>query len=147
MDSPTGDDLDRGTHPLATANTPLIPLSQINPDDYTPINGVWSGPCAVCGGKWVQYTVKVTPAMKEEKRFTTRKICQKCRDKARNAMSKTFTMLPGTVDMSRMTRTFAPGGRCDVCHQGETVWYDRESQLGVCDICYSRAQEKQGACV
>ncbi|PWR75740.1 hypothetical protein ACKUB1_08520 [Methanospirillum stamsii] len=52
VDSTTGDDLDRGTLPLTTANTPRIPLSHIDPDDYTPMNGVWSGPCAVCGGKW-----------------------------------------------------------------------------------------------
>lgn len=147
VDSATSDDLDRGTLPLTTANTPRIPLSQIDPDDYTPINGVWSGPCAVCGGKWVQYVEKVTPAMKEEKRFTTRKICQKCRDKARDKISKTFTVLPGTVNITGMVRTNGPRGRCDVCHQNEMKWYDKEIHLGMCDSCFSREQERQGMSV
>ena len=144
-DSPSDKNFDSGNDPLSPATPPLLPLSEINPGDYHQIDGVWSGPCAVCGSKWVHYVERVTPQMKKESRFSTRKICQKCRDKARNEISKTFTILPGVVNIAGMVPTNSPRGKCKVCHQNGITWEDPETHDGLCEICHSRAQLQQGA--
>lgn len=149
------DDLTDGKIPSSSEQRSCLPPSpphslsvrDIDPDDYHPINGVWSGPCAICGGKWVQYVEKVTPQMKAEGRLTTRKICEKCREKAKREISKTFSILPGTVNISEMEQVHTPRSRCDVCHQGEIKWYDRENQLGLCEVCYSQERARFGAIV
>ena len=144
-DSPSDKIFDSGNDPLSPATPPLLPLSEIDPSDYHQIDGVWSGPCAVCGSKWVQYVERVTPQMKKEGRFSTRKICQKCRDKARNEISKTFTILPGVLNIAGMVPTNTPRGKCKVCHQNGITWEDPETHDGLCEICHSLAQLQQGA--
>lgn len=81
---------------------------------------------------------KVSPKTKAEDRFSTYKICEKCRQKAKDHINRSVTVLPDTVDPSIMVRTEGPRGRCDVCHQGEIKWYDKENHLEMCQICYSQ---------
>ncbi len=100
-----------------------IPLSSVDPDEYSPINGVWSGPCAVCVGKYVQYTEKFSPKMKEEGRFS-HKICQKCYSKAVARVCRSFTTLPGMINTLAMVSADKDYGRCRICNQGEMTRYD-----------------------
>ncbi|NLW77720.1 MAG: hypothetical protein GXY18_15065 [Methanomicrobiales archaeon] len=66
---------DQQVFPPVTPDTHLM----IDPDDYGPINGVWGGPCSVCGEKWVHYTEKFSQKMKSETGFRIRSV--------RNAMT------------------------------------------------------------
>jgi len=126
--------------PVFSPDTPVTPLV-IDPDDYGPINGVWGGTCAVCGGKWVQYTEKFSQKMKAEDRFS-HKICQKCYDRAVLRKSKTFTALPGLLHTAHMVRAHTDIGRCEVCNTGPAVWIDPDTKQKICQVCYSREQEK-----
>jgi len=139
----TEDDLDHRNISQPSAITPKLPLSEVDPDDFHPINGVWSGPCAVCGGKWVQYTEKFSQKQKEEGRFA-HKICQKCYSKAVARKCRSFTALPGLLN----TRTMIPAnkdlGRCDVCNTGAATWVDPETKQKICQVCYSREQKQSG---
>ena len=126
--------------PVFSPVTPVTPMV-IDPDDYGPINGVWGGPCAICGGKWVQYTEKFSQKMKSEDRFS-HKICQKCYDRAVAKKSKSFTTLPGLVHTAHMVRTNTDIGRCEVCNTGPAVWIDPDTKQKICQVCYAREQEK-----
>jgi len=123
-----------------------IPLSSVDPDEYSPINGVWSGPCAVCGGKYVQYTEKFSPKMKEEGRFS-HKICQKCYSKAVARVCRSFIALPGLINTLAMIPADKDYGRCRICNQGGVTWYDHETKTGICEICYTRERGRSGVMV
>jgi len=129
-----------GENPQPSAKAPSFPPTLIDPDDYGPINGVWGGPCAVCGGKWVQYTEKFSQKMKAEDRFSY-KICQKCYDRAVARKSKTFTALPGLVHTAHMVRANTDIGRCEVCNTGPAVWIDPNTKQKICQVCYAREQD------
>jgi hypothetical protein len=137
----TEDDLDHRNISQPSAITPKLPLSDIDPDDFGPINGVWGGPCAVCGGKWVQYTEKFSQKQKDEGRFS-RKICAKCYSKAIAAKSKTFSTLPGMLNTANMRQTNVDVGRCDVCKTGAATWVDQDTKQKICQVCYSREQSR-----
>ncbi|MDX8551714.1 hypothetical protein KHC33_10855 [Methanospirillum sp. J.3.6.1-F.2.7.3] len=129
--------------PVFSPVTPVTPVTHlvIDPDDYGPINGVWSGPCAVCGGKWVHYTEKFSPHMKAEGRFS-HKICQKCYDRARLRKSGTYTALPGLLNINHMIMANKDLGRCDVCNTGAAIWIDPDTKQKICQVCYTREQDK-----
>jgi len=137
----TEDDLDHRNISQPSAITPKLPLSDIDPDDFGPINGVWGGPCAVCGGKWVQYTEKFSQKQKDEGRFS-RKICAKCYSKAIAKKSLTFTALPGMLNTANMRQTNVDIGRCDVCKTGAATWVDQDTKQKICQVCYSREQSR-----
>ncbi|WP_449572180.1 hypothetical protein [Methanospirillum sp.] len=145
-ESPSGDlnstgDLSSRKVSDTSVITPRLPLSEVDPDDFGPINGVWGGPCSVCGGKWVQYTEKFSQKQKDEERFS-HKICSKCYSKAIAAKSKTFSTLPGMLNTANMTLTNTELGRCDVCNTGAAVWIDRDTKQKICQVCYNREQAR-----
>ena len=115
----------------------------IDPDDYWPINGVWSGPCVVCGGKWVYYTEKFSQRMKAENRFSY-KVCKRCYEQAVERKSRSFTSLPGLLNVADMVRADRDIGRCNVCNTGPAVWIDPSSRQKICQICYEREKGREG---
>ncbi len=137
----TEDDLDHRNISQPSAITPKLPLSEVDPDDFGPINGVWGGPCSVCGTKWVQYTEKFSQKQKDEDRFS-HKICAKCYSKAIAAKCKTFTSLPGMLNTANMRQTNVDVGRCDVCKTGAATWVDQDTKQKICQVCYSREQSR-----
>jgi len=130
---------DQGIISPVRSDTPL----SIDPDDYSPINGVWSGPCAVCGQKRVHYTEKFSKRMKEENRFSYR-ICQTCYDMAVVKKSDTFRALPGLLNVRSMVRAHTDIGRCDVCNTGAAVWTDPDTKQKICQVCYTREEKRSG---
>lgn len=135
-----------GDDPITSAKQGDFPLTALDPDDFHPINGVWSGPCAVCGGKWVQYTEKFSQKQKEEGRFA-HKICQKCYSKAVARKCWSFTTLPGLLNTGTMILANKDLGRCDVCNTGAATWVDPETKQKICQVCYSREQKQTEATV
>ena len=129
--------------PFFSPVTPIPSPVTIDPDEYGPINGVWSGPCKVCGGKWIHYTEKFSAKMKEEGRFS-HKVCQKCYDLAVLRKSGTFTTLPGLLNTANMVRTHTDVGRCQVCNTGAAVWVDPDTKDKLCENCYSRERTETG---
>lgn len=144
--SETGADSVGASIPPEALQPPDFHSITIDPDDYSPIDGVWGGPCAVCGGKWVQYTEKFSAKMKEEGRFS-HKICQKCYSTAVARVSLSMITLPGTINPTVMVPADKDYGRCSICDQGRVAWYDHESKTGICDICYSRERGRPGVMV
>jgi len=140
-DVETADDLDHRNVSNPSASLPRLPLSELDPDDFGPINGVWGGPCAVCGTKWVQYTEKFSQKQKDEDRFS-HKICAKCYSKAIAAKCMTFTSLPGMLNTANMRQTNVDVGRCDVCNTGAATWIDQDTKQKLCQVCYSREQSR-----
>lgn len=134
-------DLDHRSIPNPSAITPKLPISEVDPDDFGPINGVWGGSCAVCGGKWVQYTEKFSQKQKDEDRFS-HKICAKCYSKAIAAKCMTFTSLPGMLNTANMRQTNVDVGRCDVCKTGAATWIDQDTKQKICQVCYNREQAR-----
>jgi len=126
--------------PSSTVTAPTATLKLIDPDDYWPINGVWSGPCVVCGGKWVYYNEKFSQKMKAENR-SSYKVCKRCYDQAVERKSKSFTVLPVLLNMANMVRADKDIGRCDVCKTGPAVWIDPDTKQKICQVCYAREKE------
>jgi hypothetical protein len=130
---------DQQVFPPVTPDTCLM----IDPDDYGQINGVWGGPCAVCGGKWVHYTENFSQKMKSEDQFS-HKIYQKCYDRAVVGKSKTFSALPGLLNTAYMVWANTDIGRCELCKTGPAVWIDQDTKQKICQVCYAKEQAEFG---
>ena len=115
----------------------------INPEDYEPNTGVWGGLCAVCGGKWVQYTEKFSPKMKAEDRFSY-KICQKCYDWAVARKSESFIALSSLLHTAHMVRgNTVAGVRCvlQVLRSGLIRIQNRRSARSVMPVSRRRQRD------
>ena len=120
-----------------------LTIAAIDPEAYTTVHGIHSGPCAICGAKWVHYTEKQPPGDKGEEK-TSRVLCQKCYSKAVARVSLSFITLPGTLNTARMVEADKDYGRCPICNLGGISWYDNETKTGICSTCYSREQARNG---
>lgn len=78
-----------------------LTIEAIDPEAYTQVHGIHSGPCAICGAKWVHYIEKQPSGEKGEEKIS-HVLCQKCYSKAVARVSLSFTALPGTLNTSRM---------------------------------------------
>ncbi|PWR75449.1 hypothetical protein ACKUB1_09085 [Methanospirillum stamsii] len=129
-------------NPPGSAMSGNVPPGDIDPSQFHQFRGLWTGPCAVCGSKIVQYTERVTKKMKQEGR-DPRKICQKCYSTAVAKKSRIFSTLPGLLNISSMAKAEKDYGRCSVCGLGEVTWYDHETKTGICDVCYARESKER----
>ena len=121
---------DRDVHPS---------ISAINPAEFRPVDG-WpeKEPCIVCGRRSTTYREKSRKKPPGEKPEPPRMLCSSCFQRARQRTSSTFRMIPGLVDITRMTKITYPTGRCQVCDTQVAVYSDPESRIQVCETCYQR---------
>ena len=86
------------------------------------------------------YNEKFSQKMKAENR-SSYKVCKRCYDQAVERKSKSFTVLPGLLNMANMVRADKDIGRCDVCKTGPAVWIDPDTKQKICQVCYAREKE------
>ena len=112
------------THRVSTRN--------IDPDRFIKLEKVRKSHCDVCGKRWVRYVEKGDPG---------RVLCERCMSKAVTREIMSVTTLPGTVNLSGLSRVDKGIGRCSICSIGNASWIGE--RVKICDLCYKR-EEKSG---
>ena len=116
-------------------NLPLahgVSTRNIDPDRFIKLEKVRKGHCDVCGKRWVRYVEKGDPG---------RVLCERCMSKAVTREIMSVTTLPGTVNLSGLSRVDKDIGRCSICGIGNASWIGE--RVKICDLCYKR-EEKSG---
>ena len=65
-----------------------------------------------------------------------RRLCKRCYGAAVEREQAKVAPLPGTVDLSTLTRVTASVGRCGLCGLAPATWKGDAGRL--CDACYQR---------
>lgn len=81
--------------------------------------------------------------MKAENRFSY-KVCKRCYEQAVERKSRSFTSLPGLLNVAEMVRADRDIGRCNVCNTGPAVWIAPSSRQKICQVCYEREKGREG---
>ena len=105
--------------------------SEIDPHAFVAIDGLKWEACAVCGTKLSFYREKWFHGMTE-----LRRLCKRCYGAAVEREQAKIAPLPGTVDLSTMTRVTASVGRCGLCGLEAAAWSGNAGRL--CEVCYQR---------
>jgi len=135
-----------------STSTPEIPGSvtkssgvrpKINARDYKPLDIPEKTPCYVCGGAWSLYVEKLTEERRGREDKTARRICKTCYQGAKKRAQRHATILPGTLDVTRMERLKATVGRCTICELDKAAYIDRGTDTKLCEYCYQRAVQAQ----
>jgi len=96
--------------------------------------------CYSCGRKGAWYVEKLTSGRKARKndQQDARRICKACFNAAVQRKRTESPPLPGTILLASMQRITNSIGRCSVCDLAPAVYLDRETDVRLCEACYTR---------
>jgi hypothetical protein len=96
--------------------------------------------CYSCGRRSAWYVEKLTPGRKARKndQQDARRICKACFNAAVQRKRTESPPLPGTIPLASLHRITNSIGRCSVCNLAPAVYLDRETDVRLCEACYTR---------
>ena len=136
-----GDNSSRGKFPLPSGKGGNLPpgehrltMENLHPDRFHKADVITKGPCDVCGRKWISYVENWYHGKDPGKPNLL--VCERCMSKsvAREIMS--VRTLPGTVNLSGLSKVNRSIGKCDICGVASATWSGQDIQI--CDMCYKR---------
>gem|GEM_PF-1388883 len=123
--------------------TSRLKAKDLDPDRFHKVDGIWKGPCAVCGRKWVQYEENCHH--RKERKGPNLLVCQKCMDKAVSRKILSFRTIPGTVRLPELKKVSKSIGKCDICGTANATWSG--PGIRICSLCYEREAAAGGGAV
>jgi hypothetical protein len=113
----------------------------IDAREYKLLDTPIRSPCHACGAEWSFYSEKFRPEHATRAPF---RLCKRCYEEARRKTRERATILPGTVDLSRVEPLKNDVGRCSVCNLEKATHIDRAAGVKLCEACYHRLTREGG---